>query len=115
MPIARSARDGRESPLKYTARCAFAFRLIARDGRESPLKYTGWNLASRLHQARDGRESPLKYTQRLLQAVPLLARDGRESPLKYTMATRSPTCWRLGMAGNHRSSTLGRMEAIDYN
>lgn len=38
---------------------------------------------------------------------------GLESPLKYTINSRLNFGYWLGMAGNHRSSTLGRMEAID--
>ncbi len=35
------ARDGRDSPLKYTTRNATLSFDPARDGRDSPLKYTG--------------------------------------------------------------------------
>ncbi len=34
------ARDGRDSPLKYTLGAQLAGDDVARDGRDSPLKYT---------------------------------------------------------------------------
>ena len=56
----------------------------ARDGRDSPLKYTAEAMKEVLHEARDGRDSPLKYTISPLWASSFSARDGRDSPLKYT-------------------------------
>jgi hypothetical protein len=60
----------------------------ARDGRESPLKYTGYKSGTIQDAARDGRESPLKYTRLFALHMYMSARDGRESPLKYTEAER---------------------------
>ena len=34
------ARDGRDSPLKYTENTPMKVKITARDGRDSPLKYT---------------------------------------------------------------------------
>ena len=59
---------------------------FAGDGRESPLKYTGWRSLPFAPLAGDGRESPLKYTSRPCESIAQSA---------------------LGMAENHRSSTLG--------
>ena len=58
--------------------------LTARDGRDSLLKYTENDAAYSEDMARDGRDSLLKYTllRHLLALV--AARDGRDSLLKYT-------------------------------
>ena len=56
----------------------------ARDGRDSPLKYTDEIPEAYIQEARDGRDSPLKYTLLFLEDTATLARDGRDSPLKYT-------------------------------
>ena len=77
--------------------------LRARDGRDSPLKYTQSYPMSR---ARDGRDSPLKYTDRHNRVLQQVARDGRDSPLKYTLLQPHLVSRGLGMAGIHRSSTL---------
>ena len=103
---AARARDGRDSPLKYTEDGCRLLEIGARDGRDSPLKYTsiggrsrfqrlgmaGIHRSSTLYpwggnidqQARDGRDSPLKYTDERPRSYSVSARDGRDSPLKYT-------------------------------
>ncbi len=82
----------------------------ARDGRDSPLKYTASDSARSSHaSARDGRDSPLKYTSIDRQRCRADARDGRDSPLKYTHALMHRRGNVLGMAGIHRSSTLAIM------
>ena len=63
--------------------------------------------------ARDGRESPLKYTSSLVVPVGIgLGMAGNHRSSTLASARYRVFAW-LGMAGNHRSSTLGRMEAID--
>ncbi len=57
--------------------------------------------------AGDGRDSPLKYTARKVVDTLVVAGDGRDSPLKYTALSVQPVVGPLGMAGIHRSSTLG--------
>ena len=79
---------------------------LARDGRDSPLKYTNPVAASQPATARDGRDSPLKYTNAAAVQAAQIARDGRDSPLKYTTCLIYLTANMLGMAGIHRSSTL---------
>ncbi len=61
-----TARDGRDSPLKYTARGRGYGVAVARDGRDSPLKYTWLKRIGDDVDARDGRDSPLKYTALLV-------------------------------------------------
>ena len=78
------ARDGRDSPLKYTKQRRYNQRVHARDGRDSPLKYTGGYYNPDGGTARDGRDSPLKYTFSSNIDRSGVARDGRDSPLKYT-------------------------------
>ena len=57
--------------------------------------------------AGDGRDSPLKYTIDRARYLQRMAGDGRDSPLKYTRNDNLPDHPGLGMAGIHRSSTLG--------
>ncbi len=63
-------------------------------------------------RAGDGRESPLKYTIGDAATILMAAGDGRESPLKYTVSRNLPSLKMLGMAGNHRSSTLRQSAAL---
>ena len=85
----------------------------ARDGRDSPLKYTLSIRCIIEPRARDGRDSPLKYTAAIWMHVDAHARDGRDSPLKYTHSRGQRHANELGMAGIHRSSTLGRAELAE--
>jgi len=65
---------------------------IARDGRDSPLKYTVGRRKNMKHKARDGRDSPLKYTMDKKGIGYNEARDGRDSPLKYTRMPYERLC-----------------------
>src|SRR5579872_2953084 len=97
---------GQESPLKYTIGDSLTVPVRAGVGQESPLKYTPSANHEYRHYAGVGQESPLKYTvtRIVLRCVGLgLAKNHRSSTLR---GSRSRPIHTLGLAKNHRSSTL---------